>query len=392
MSHVFVSAFTDLLTFPLELSSWPGRATQWSVYNLMALEVRFTFIFLIFLATISTIAMALRFIATTHSGRKLSLEDWFALAALISFLGYTSLTLASLGILVRRDLTTLSVDDSIHIGKILYATIPFYPLNQFFAKFSILLLYYRLFSVKRSFVRWTYVLGAVQAADTILTLFINLFGCYPISYNWSAIEDGRCLDQVLVFTGTESINSAVDFAMVALASVMVYGIQLTLSTKLKLAILFVVGGLSGIIGFIRIGGFNLYGKQTDARSKSLLSWRPHFRFEEPSIYLHSPLEVFNNVRSHVAWTSVQQAASIVCCCAPTYKNLFHLRSLYTKVASWTRNCTWWRRQRGSFAPEERTARQSWRALGDSTSESRLTWMELDGGMHQVPVMPVGAPI
>jgi hypothetical protein len=130
-----------------------------------------------------------------------------------------------------------------HGKQIVYAAIPFYPLNQLFAKFSILLLYYRLFSVKRSFVRWTYVLGTAQAADTVLTLAINLLGCHPVSLFWESLGRGWCLDQILVFAGTESINSAVDFAMVALASIMVSGIQLNLHTKLKLILLFVVGGL-----------------------------------------------------------------------------------------------------------------------------------------------------
>ncbi|KAI0450927.1 hypothetical protein F5B21DRAFT_407149 [Xylaria acuta] len=326
----------------------------------MDMGTHFTFIFSIVLAFLCSLATALRFVASKRVLGKLGLEDWFAFAALIFFLGYTSLALASLGVLARRDPATVTVDEGIRSGKILYATIPFYPLNQFFAKFSILFLYYRLFSVKRSFVRWTYILGTAQTALTILTIFINLFGCHPISHNWAfAYDDGWCLNQVAVFTATESVNSAIDFAMVALASVMVSGIRLTLSTRLKLVLLFLIGGLSGIIGFIRVGGDNIYGRQTDSR-------------------------LFNI--TNIGWILAQQATSIICCCTPMYRGAFHPRELCVRLASRARQCTC--RRRKLSTSEEPNARRLWPALDDS-SESRLTWMELDDGTHRVPGMPAG---
>ncbi|KAI8952910.1 hypothetical protein F4801DRAFT_162704 [Xylaria longipes] len=232
----------------------------------MEMDTHFTFVFSVTIAIVCVTLTALRFMASMRVLGRLGAEDWFAFAALLSFLGYTSLILASVGVVGRRDPATVTVEEGMRAGKIIYATVPFYPLNQFFAKFSILFLYHRLFSVKRNFVLWTYMLGTAQTALTILTIFINIFGCHPISHVWTFTDDGGwCLDQVAVFTAMESVNSAIDFAMVALASVMVSGIRLTLSARLKLVLLFLVGGLSGVIGFIRIGGDNVYGKKTDSR-------------------------------------------------------------------------------------------------------------------------------
>jgi hypothetical protein len=157
---------------------------------------------------------------------------------------------------------------------VLFATVPFYPLSQFFAKFSILFLYYRIFSVRPIFVRWMYVIGAIQLVDSIITFFINLFSCTPIAYNWDIAIDGWCLDQAAVFTGTESVNSAIDIAMIVLACFMLVELQLNIWTKLKLSLIFALGGLyvypfihslsfdvylsmsrAGIIGFIRISQF-----------------------------------------------------------------------------------------------------------------------------------------
>ncbi|KAH8159590.1 hypothetical protein CIB48_g8657 [Xylaria polymorpha] len=323
------------------------------------MDTHFTFVFAILLAILCTSATALRFVASKRILGRLGAEDWLAFAALVSFLAYISLVLAS--VLGQREPAILPIDEEMRAAKMIYATVPFYPLNQFFAKLSILFLYHRLFSINRHFVRWTYVLGTAQSALTILTIFINIFGCRPISYNWNFTGDdgGWCLDQVAVFTGTESVNSAIDFAMVALASAMVAGIRLTFSTRLKLMLLFFVGGLSGIIGFLRIGGSNLYGKEKDSR-------------------------LFGT--THIDWTVAQQAASIVCCCAPMYRGAFSTRELCARLASRAGQYTCWRRRLSTS--DEPNAHRLW-LVPDDSSQSRLAWTELNAGIHRVPGIPIG---
>jgi hypothetical protein len=55
------------------------------------------FAFNIILSILCVIATVLRFIATIRSGRKIDLENWCALLALLSFLSYT--VLGSVGML-----------------------------------------------------------------------------------------------------------------------------------------------------------------------------------------------------------------------------------------------------------------------------------------------------
>ncbi|XXG94032.1 hypothetical protein Hte_000283 [Hypoxylon texense] len=220
-------------------------------------EARSLFIFSIAMGILCSIATALRFVSTLNSNRKVGLEDWFALGALVSYLAYIACDLTALGILSGKDLETISPDEFSALGKALFATVPFFPVNQLCAKFSILFLYYRLFSVNRSFVRWTYVIGSIQILCSTATLFINIFSCMPINYNWDVDVEGYCLDQGAIFAGTESVNSALDLSMVALAILMVHELRLRLSTKLKLAFIFALGSLSGVIGYVRIAEFYL---------------------------------------------------------------------------------------------------------------------------------------
>jgi hypothetical protein len=96
-------------------------------------------------------------------------------------------------------------------------------------------------------VRWVYTIGVIQAVTSILTLFINLFSCTPIRYNWDFGIDGWCLDQAAIFAATESVNSAVDLVMVALACFMVHKLRLKLSAKIKLGFILALGSLCVVL-------------------------------------------------------------------------------------------------------------------------------------------------
>lgn len=64
------------------------------------MDTHFTFVFAILLAILCTSATALRFVASKRILGRLGAEDWLAFAALVSFLAYISLVLASTSRLV----------------------------------------------------------------------------------------------------------------------------------------------------------------------------------------------------------------------------------------------------------------------------------------------------
>ncbi|GAP87831.1 putative integral membrane protein [Rosellinia necatrix] len=291
----------------------------------------FSLTFSIFLAILCATATALRFVASKRILGRLSAEDWLAFAALVSCLTHIGFGLTNS--IISHD--GFYPDGYVRSQKIAYASTPFYPLNQFFTKSSILFFYHRIFSVKKSFARWIYILGIAQAVLTILTIFINLFICHPINYYWDLWVIGSCMDQITINRATESVNSAIDFAMVALAFVMVSGIRLALSTKLKLLLLFVIGSLSGLIGFIRIGNGNVVWRAKDS---------PSFHGADYS------------------WALGQQATSIICCCAPMYKGAFHPYEFCAKLATRARQYTCWRRKVSPL--DEPNDGQVWLALDD----------------------------
>lgn len=257
---------------------------------------------------VCTFVTFLRFVSTRRAGRKIGFEDWFALGALIAFIAHDSMSLVVLFMLDGGSFTSLSLPNLLLAGKLNYAIQPCYWLNQSLAKLSIIFLYYRVFSVNRMFVIWIYGIGFVHTGFTTATILITLFGCQPIAKGWDAKLPGSCVTTAPhpFLAGTESINSTVDFAMVILAGFMVQRLSIKASTKWKLSILFALGGLAGVIGFVKIGEY--YATTVGGASKAI------------------------NVTLGL-WAVVQQACSIICCSAPIYKNLLPPDTFFRRLAS-----------------------------------------------------------
>lgn len=135
-----------------------------------------------------------------------------------------------------------------------YAAGPFFEINQLFAKASIFALYYRIFSSDPTFKRWTAVLVVLQVCWFIATFFCLIFLCVPVSKWWDILdeENGWCMNDAALLAAEETINSCIDFVIVGLSIFMVKKLHMKKSTKWKLGMIFTLGGLSGVVGFVKI--------------------------------------------------------------------------------------------------------------------------------------------
>lgn len=107
----------------------------------------------------------------------------------------------------------------------------------------------------RTFVRWVYILATIHVCWFITFFFFLLFLCTPVSKWWdvAGTQPGYCVDGNAVLVPEETINSTINFALVALTVVVIRKLKITKHLRIKLAFVFVVGGLSGVIGFVKIG-------------------------------------------------------------------------------------------------------------------------------------------
>ncbi|KUI57992.1 hypothetical protein VP1G_05331 [Cytospora mali] len=213
------------------------------------------------------VATILRLVATKRSRRKFGWDDLFAVLALLAFLVYAFTPIVGVAAAGNLD------DDGVAIlaAKLSYVAAPFFSVNQLFAKASLFVLYYRIFWSDRTFARWVYTLTTIHVCWFITFFFALVFLCNPISKWWdvSGTEPGHCLDENAYLVAEETINSSMDFAMIALTVFVVRKLQTRTHIKSKLAFIFVVGGLSGVTGFVKIG--IVYNAPNDYGGEWLLS-------------------------------------------------------------------------------------------------------------------------
>lgn len=178
-----------------------------------------------------------------------------------------------------------------------------FPINQTAAaKLSLLALYYCLFSVNRTFVYWVYGIAATYICWFLAMLFIRWFMCTPVAKVWDPSMPGHCINSNELMAVGEALNSVLDFVMIGLAVWIIQSLQVSAKNRWKLSFLFAMGGITGIVGFMKIG--EAYG------------------------------DIGTNILDTV-WIVVQMAVSIICCCAPIYRSIMPesplLRRLWSKT-------------------------------------------------------------
>lgn len=252
-------------------------------------------------------ATVLRFEATRRARRKPSWEDWFAALSTFFLILYATGVLYFSFTLGSRGARELTIEELKKLRLASYAYDPQYSMQQLFAKFSLLFLYYRIFSINRSFVICVYCFGIFDLLWAISTYLVHFFECRPIRKYWYPLTPGWCINDAAYLVGLETPNSLMDFAMVGLAIWMIQSLNMKIETKIKLSILFVLGGLSGIIGFVKIG--EAYAPQNKTDTEAIL---------------RDPI-----------WALVQQTCSVICCCAPIYKPLLPENGILQRLRSYS---------------------------------------------------------
>ena len=119
----------------------------------------------------------------------------------------------------------------------------FHAVNQTLAKLSILVLYYRLFSINRAFTYATYAVGTVQILWFIAVFVERLLVCNPPAKLWNPTLPGKCVNNQIVVAACDTINSLIDFVMIGMAIFMVSKLKIANHKKVQLSILFAIGGL-----------------------------------------------------------------------------------------------------------------------------------------------------
>ncbi|KAH9984254.1 hypothetical protein F4779DRAFT_330912 [Xylariaceae sp. FL0662B] len=256
------------------------------------------FIVLIILTPIGIAVTGLRFVACRHGARKAGLEDWLAVlaclfASLVNFDALMAISILNGRTIVQE--VVESPSDYEHMRKWDMASLYCYFVHSLTVKLSVLALYHRIFGVYRGYRIWIYILGGFQTVLALIFCIFQALQCRPFNRYFDISIPGYCTDEGTVILGGEIPNSLVDFAMVILAMFMIRRLQLSSAMKWRLRLLFGLGSLVGIIGFVKIA----------------------ITYSSSELYALSMISI---------WSCVQMFVSLFCCCFP----VFYILPIITK--------------------------------------------------------------
>ena len=117
-----------------------------------------------------------------------------------------------------------------------------YIINATTIKFSVLLLYYRIFKT-RSFKNVIYVVSAAVLVWCITSFCVILFQCSPVNSFWITNQPRKCIDQYALFIGTAAGNSFLDIVILCLPIKVVWDLQMPVSKRIQVIFTFILGAL-----------------------------------------------------------------------------------------------------------------------------------------------------
>ena len=117
-----------------------------------------------------------------------------------------------------------------------------YKLVMLSTKYSLLLLYLRIFPNKR-FRIIVYCLMVFVAAYILALIGATIGQCIPVSFAWEAATDGQCIDIEAFWYSNASLNITTDVVILVLPLPYVYGLHLPKKQKIYLSLVFLIGGL-----------------------------------------------------------------------------------------------------------------------------------------------------
>lgn len=109
-------------------------------------------------------------------------------------------------------------------------------------KTSLILLYYRLFSVTRWF-RWGLAFSwIVVVLYFVVNVLVAIFECKPVSYIWDkSIPGGTCINQDQFYRWNGVANLLIDFMILTLTMPVIWHLKLKSRQKLSLTFVFLLG-------------------------------------------------------------------------------------------------------------------------------------------------------
>ncbi|KAI9041876.1 uncharacterized protein KD926_006422 [Aspergillus affinis] len=244
------------------------------------------------LVALSTVIVAVR-VAARWAKSTLGWDDYVICISIViaySMLGEAVYWARDGGL--GKHLSTLTMEEKIMFQKCFFANEISYTLLVPSIKISILLLYRRIFPV-RKFQIASWIVGGLVCTWCLAVFITVLLQCRPISLNWDKSQPGTCIDSKQFFFGNAISNLLIDVVILMMPIPMVLQLQLRTSQKLTILGIFLLGGFVCVASIMRVVTLKIFESNDTSYS----------------------------VMEAATWTFVEPCVGIICACLPTLRPL-----------------------------------------------------------------------
>ncbi|KAK8040783.1 hypothetical protein PG994_013790 [Apiospora phragmitis] len=204
--------------------------------------------------TVAIVVVALRFYTRRYIIKKIEIEDWFALGALLLSIGASVGTGRQAYFALGKHLSTISPERLSNYFRAVWYTALFYHLSLGLVKASILFLYIRMFKSYDTLRRAAWIVLALVAVGICGILALMLTACIPLHKKWDhTVEsiNGYCHPVGPWWTAT-GFQAGTDVIIFLIPLPIIYKLRLPRRQKLGLVAVFAVGLFVCLISVLRI--------------------------------------------------------------------------------------------------------------------------------------------
>jgi len=226
------------------------------------------------------------------------------------------------------------IEDVVTVMQILFAYVLIYVVTVPLIKFSILLLYRRIFGMT-----WTiWVCMLLTAGYFVSCTVAFLVCCQPVSYYWSQYIDptgGKCVfDLYPFYIGNAAANLTTDVLILLVPIPLTWRLQMRTSQKILIIGIFLLGGLYDSVRyvpyFIRLASSTNFNLSSSVCVASIV--RIYYM-----TFLANSVDITWIMGDVFIWSSVEPCIGILCACLPTLKPLLRHALHHISIFSSSKN-------------------------------------------------------
>lgn len=124
-----------------------------------------------------------------------------------------------------------------YVMQVLYSPV------VFATKLAILLLFLRIFSIKRGFVLFARIFIAAISLGYIAITLVTIFICHPIEKFWNPLLPGSCMNSNTIFISACVVAIITDCIILCAPCSIIWKLQMSFWSKVGSTVALIAGGL-----------------------------------------------------------------------------------------------------------------------------------------------------